>query len=145
MQKGENESLDKASLAQWRFMVVDDDPIVNRLALFNMQKVVPGAKTFSFKNGKEFCDFLQQEQVEANEHLASTFVLLDISMPKMDGHAVLKFLKDKGYDVHLWIAIYTSSINPEDHKNTTKYDFVIDFIEKPLKPARLSQALARLV
>jgi CheY-like chemotaxis protein len=61
-------------------------------------------------------------------------ILLDISMPEMDGFGFLEELKKLQHDhkLRFKVIILSSSADPDDHKKAAQYPFVIDFILKPL-------------
>ncbi len=65
------------------------------------------------KNGKDAIDFLSQNGQFLDTELPD-FVLLDINLPKKNGHEVLKYIKTNPKTRHIPVTIFTTSSTPKD-------------------------------
>lgn len=68
-------------------------------------------------------------------------ILLDISMPKMDGFKFLEALSEKKLDRQAKVAMYTSSIQEADKQKALEYPDVVDFLVKPASESDLRRIL----
>lgn len=65
------------------------------------------------RNGKEAMDFLTKKGKYAHEVLPD-FVLLDVNIPKKNGHEVLRFIKNTEHIKHIPVVMFTTSSTPKD-------------------------------
>lgn len=65
------------------------------------------------RNGKEAMDFLTKKGKYVHEVLPD-FVLLDVNIPKKNGHEVLKFIKTSAHIKHIPVVMFTTSSTPKD-------------------------------
>ena len=94
------------------------------------------------KNGEECLDFLHQRDKYRDTESAPRpgILLLDIKMPKMDGLAVLKHIRDDDELHRLPVIMLTSSKAEEDRLKS--YDLGVNaYIVKPVGFANLSEAV----
>lgn len=119
-------------------LVIDDDKILSFLTVN------------SFKQSGKINDIkVAYDGLEALDLLKKTdqfpdFILLDISMPKMDGFEFMEEYYKLGFQNKSKIAIYTSSIEEADKEKAKKYSDIIDFIIKPLSAEKLSEIITEL-
>ena len=113
-------------------LLVDDDRIFNLLHTRFFEKVgVEKSLLKSFRTGEECLAYLDdQNNVEERLFL----VLLDISMPVMDGWDFLELLRERDYRSSIQVIMVSSSVDGADKERAMKYDQVVDYIEKPLSP-----------
>lgn len=112
--------------------LIDDDDIFQFLAQRTIEetKIVSQIKIFS--NGKEAIDFL--DKAIANLEPMPEVILLDLSMPIMDGWGFLEnflLLKPK-IGKKIYIYILSSSINPSDIERAQAINDVTDYVVKPI-------------
>jgi CheY-like chemotaxis protein len=119
-------------------LLIDDDKVLNFLTANALKRSEHVTEVYVAYDGMEAFDILKS----LDEPL--DFILLDISMPNMDGFAFLKQYYDLGFSNQAKIAIYTSSIEEADKKKATKFADVIDFIVKPLSNEKLDEILAKI-
>jgi CheY-like chemotaxis protein len=119
-------------------LLIDDDKVLNFLTANALKRSEHVTEVYVAYDGMEAFDILKS----LDEPL--DFILLDISMPNMDGFAFLKQYYDLGFSNQAKIAIYTSSIEEADKKKATKFADVIDFIVKPLSIEKLDEILAKI-
>lgn len=65
------------------------------------------------RNGKEAMDFLTKKGKYIHEVLPD-FVLLDVNIPKKNGHEVLRFIKNTEDIKHIPVVMFTTSSTPKD-------------------------------
>jgi CheY-like chemotaxis protein len=88
------------------------------------------------KNGQDALEWINTKDVE--------FVLLDLSMPVMDGFDVLESLKDNPKINTLKVIILTSSNRPSDKTRCLDHPCVKAYIEKPLSDEKFIGILNQL-
>ncbi|MDI9882399.1 response regulator [Flectobacillus longus] len=65
------------------------------------------------RNGKDAIDFLIKQGKFADK-ASPDFVLLDVNIPKKNGHEVLKFIKNNDAIKHIPVVMFTTSSTPKD-------------------------------
>lgn len=88
-----------------KILIVEDDPILQKMYASKLQK--EGYETFIASDGQEGFDQAKKEMPD--------FILLDLMMPKIDGAAALRLLKDDEETKGIPVAIL--SVIPEDTQN----------------------------
>ena len=78
------------------------------------------------------------ECIQAIREGKGEMVLLDLTMPEMDGYQVLEAVKKEGLDT--MIIVISGDIQPDAHLRVTKLG-AIDFIQKPVNPVKLQEVL----
>jgi two-component system alkaline phosphatase synthesis response regulator PhoP len=116
-----------------KILVVDDDPDI--LDAINMILESQGYQVFTARDGIEGLATLKAENPD--------LMILDLMMPKMDGFAVCKELKD------IPILILTSV---REEASRRRYELetgleldVDDYVEKPMSPNILLERVSRLI
>ena len=97
------------------------------------------------KDGEECLDFLHRrgKYGEPETTPRPGILLLDINMPKMDGLAVLKHIREDGKLRHLPVVILTSSKDEEDRLKS--YHLGVNaYIVKPVGFENFSEAVRRI-
>lgn len=116
----------------FHILVVEDDPHARRL----MQTVLEqhGYSVFTAKDGLDALELLDQKHVD--------LVVLDVMMPRMDGFAFTKEIRDGGSD--LPILMVTARETPSD----VKRGFIIgtdDYMTKPVDEEEMLLRIAALL
>jgi DNA-binding response OmpR family regulator len=101
---------------------VDDDFVIQEL----VKNTFSGTSVTAFSDGREF--------VQALEHSRFDLVFLDLLMPKMDGFAVLRELKEKNSSMPV---IILSAVNQRETVIRAFQMGIKSYITKPLKPGDL--------
>jgi CheY-like chemotaxis protein len=94
------------------------------------------------KNGKEAMDFL----IKAGGCLDATqpdMLLLDINLPKRNGHEVLKFIKENEVLKHIPVIMLTTSSSSSDIEMAYK-NYVNCFITKPIEAQSFLDLIATI-
>jgi CheY-like chemotaxis protein len=68
-------------------------------------------------------------------------LFLDINMPIMNGKEFLIAVSHQYKVLPFPVIIVTSSIDPEDYKETQSYPFVVGFLEKPMRQEAIESIL----
>ena len=77
-----------------------------------------------------------QEALQKIQHQCPDLILLDLFMPKLDGHGVLQALKSDPETRHIPIIIL-SAWSTGDNRKRAKKAGALDFISKPYDPIQL--------
>ena len=81
-----------------------------------------------------------QEAVAKLEETSFTLLLLDLTMPIMDGVEVLQEIKSRAIEV--FVIVISGDIQPEMKQRVAKLG-ALDFIEKPVDAPKLKSVLER--
>lgn len=96
-------------------LIAEDSTLLNRLIVNCLEKAGYTDIT-STLNGKECYDkvmgYLQEGKLDENVSL----IITDIEMPQMDGHHLIKLLKENDETKHVPIIIFSSLVNEEMKK-----------------------------
>lgn len=123
--------------------LIDDDDIF----IFLITKIIKVSNLIDsiivFGNGKEAITFLSENVT--NPHLLPEIILLDLSMPIMDGWQFLEGLTKLDPHIEKKITIYicTSSISPDDLNKAKNIPYVTDFLIKPVTKEKLIEILEK--
>lgn len=119
-------------------LLIDDDKVVNFLTANALKRSEHVTEVFVAYDGIEALDLIQDLEDPLD------FILLDISMPRMDGFEFLSQYYESNHSKQVKIAIYTSSIEEADKLKASKFENVIDFIVKPLSNEELDKILSEI-
>jgi CheY-like chemotaxis protein len=107
-------------------LIADDDPLIRLLARTVLE--TDGLAVVEAEDG-----------VQALERLSATkgisLVVLDLDMPKLDGHGVVAELKRNVTTAGLPVVVLTASTNPVDEARALERG-ADDYIRKPIDPPR---------
>ena len=116
-------------------LIIDDDPISCLIHRRFTQKNHIAADPLVFSNGQAALNYLLSFYHHENDYL----ILLDINMPVMNGWEFLQEI-NKHYSVkNLYVFIVSSSIQASDRNKAQTLNYVVDFLEKPMKPADIGK------
>ena len=120
--------------------IIDDDPIF----IFGTKKMMSYSgiceSFLIFKNGKEAYEHLSII-IKENKSLPD-IILLDINMPIMNGWQFLDEIIKIDIPKELKIFIVSSSENPEDIEKAKEYNFIKNYVVKPINATKLKQIMA---
>ncbi|SKB51042.1 response regulator [Daejeonella lutea] len=111
-------------------ITIDDDPVSQFIARKIIMSCEPDCDPRSFVDPKQGLEYFIQHQ--NNEELLPDILLLDLSMPDLDGFQVLDGLTQINLQKKVHIFMLTSSISAEDMQRAKGYDIVDGFQLKPL-------------
>jgi DNA-binding NarL/FixJ family response regulator len=115
-----------------RFLLIDDDPLINYLNEKAIQHAVGESEIISFTNPREGLDFIQKNySPNENKH---TVLLLDIDMPQMTAWDFLEKFETlpTGVKQQFDNYIVSSSIDAINKKIAALYPVIKGYIGKPL-------------
>ena len=86
-----------------------------------------------FKNPLSAVAFLQRPDIDP------FLIISDINMPVMNGWSFLEQISHKFSERNLHVIIVSSSIQVTDRNKAQTFNHVVDYLEKPMKPADMAQ------
>lgn len=108
-------------------LVVDDDEVFHYLCERVFAQAGDNFELLRAFDGVEALELLKE--VERTPDL----ILLDINMPRMNGHEFLaEYAKFSPSEIPV-VAMLTSSDQQQDRVNALSYDFVKDYLLKPIR------------
>jgi PAS domain S-box-containing protein len=130
---GENYSVTQSL----NIMLIDDDPFQNLINSKVIQNQNKNIVLHDFNEAHKALELL------IDKTLAPDFILLDLSMPIMNGWEFLEEMERNGLDYQ--VHILTSSINPNDFVRAKSFKNVKGFLSKPLKAELVDAILSRYI
>ncbi len=121
------------STGQGLVMVVDDEPVVRRYARESLER--SGFEVLTAPDGPNAIEIFRQHGHEI------AAVLLDLTMPKMDGHQVLKELRKMRESVRV---VLSSGYDEHEVMESLSSD-TAGFIQKPYEPKELVRKLNEVI
>jgi putative two-component system response regulator len=109
-----------------RILCVDDEDFT--LDLLETLLQPHGYEVMTALNGKEALDLLSKKNID--------LVLLDVNMPKMDGHEVCRAIRADGELKHIPVIMITS-MDSRDNKLKAMESGADEFLSKPIDQAEL--------
>ncbi len=122
-----------------RVLLVEDNPADALLAAELIRETGVVVNITNVNDGEIAISTL--ERIVKNQTEAPDLILLDINLPKKNGHEVLRFIKK----VHLestFVAIYTGSSSPEDERNAKEHG-ADAYIIKPIGSKEMELTIER--
>ncbi len=110
-----------------KILIVDDEDHLRELVQFCLEDLA-GWNTLCAGSGQEALEILQTESVQA--------ILLDVSMPDMDGPTVYKQIKIDEKTKDIPVIFLTAKVLPSDRSSFAKMG-ISGIIFKPIDPATL--------
>jgi len=126
-------------------MIVEDNPQDLELAMLALCKVFPASRIHVCRDGAEAVDYIFCEGAFAGRLIAERpkVILLDLKLPKVDGLAVLKRLKEDVRTRSIPVVMLTSSREQRDIVESYNLG-VNSYIVKPVNFDRFSDAIKEL-
>ncbi len=116
-----------------KILVVDDEPNIQKLltvALTNR-----GHEVITANDGLE--------ALAAVETASPDLVVLDVMMPKMDGHRVREELRNRGKSIP--ILFLSAAGTFEEQAEQLHADELVDYIPKPFKPSEVADRIEAML
>ncbi|RKS03157.1 response regulator [Flavobacterium sp. 102] len=94
------------------------------------------------KDGDAAIDYFLKKKAN-DEDFSIDLVLLDVNLPKRNGHEVLKFIKSTPYLKHIPVVVFTTSSAKSDIQKAYK-NAANSFITKPIDSEGFQEVIARI-
>jgi two-component system OmpR family response regulator len=117
-----------------KILFVDDDADTLTIAKFSLQ-TLQGVEVKYAGSGEEAIKIALEFQPDV--------ILLDVMMPKMDGFATMKAIRELDSIAHIPIVFFTAKVQKEEIASYNQMG-VIGVIVKPFDPLTLGEAIQRL-
>jgi response regulator of citrate/malate metabolism len=121
-----------------KILLLDDDPIFNSLHSRILQLMGIAEVIHIAKNGQEGMDYLLS--CISGDSILPDVILLDLSMPEMNGFVFLEAIKKSGIPDKVEIIVITSSVDLKDMERAKKLG-VLKYLIKPVPLESLKMAL----
>ncbi|MDR9436012.1 MAG: response regulator [Thiohalophilus sp.] len=128
-----------------RILLVEDNPDDQMLVLRALKKNHMDSEVTVVDDGVEALDYLFAEgkyQDRFGESLP-TLMLLDIKLPRLDGHDVLRQLRADSRTRHLPVVVMTSSSEEEDIRKSYELG-ANSYIRKPIDSGQFTSTVTQL-
>ena len=120
--------------AQYSVLIVEDNPTNQMVIQLILSR--QGHKVFITSNGQEAIDFIQSEEAPID------IILMDVSMPVMDGLTTTKLMRQNNIDIP--IVALTAHTSNEDKVSCLDVG-MNDFVTKPVRTKEITEAIDRLL
>jgi CheY-like chemotaxis protein len=127
--------LHKKKMIRKKILIVDDEEHLRELVQLCMEDLA-GWDTLVAASGKECLEILETEKPNA--------ILLDVSMPGMDGLLVYEYLQSNPITRSIPVILLTARVLPRDRAKFTEMG-VAGVIPKPFKPTTLTEEVANIL
>lgn len=117
-------------------LIVDDSDADQYICAEIFEENYPDVNILQAFDGEEALNLLDENGGQVD------LILLDVNMPRMNGHEFLEEYQNRPYaDNNTLILMLTSSAQEKDKEMCLKYNFVKDYILKPMDVDDLSYYL----
>ena len=118
-----------------QILVVDDEAVLRELIQMCLEDLA-GWETMTAASGEECLQVVQTKRFDA--------IILDVSMPKMDGCEVYERLQANPMTRSIPVILLTAKVLPSDRDRFEKMG-VAGVIAKPVEPTSLTEAIAEIL
>ncbi len=113
-------------------LLVEDDHGHARLIEKNLRRAGISNRIYHCDDGQKAVDFLLKERNDQDEGPLQLVVLLDLILPVLDGHQVLKIIKNNERTKRIPVIVLTTTDDP--HEVSRCYDLGCNlYITKPIE------------
>jgi CheY-like chemotaxis protein len=135
-----------SSATEGPVVIVDDDPYDALLAEGVIDELEPRFPVQILTSGEDLVAYLQAEDLYSDRHQYPYpgLVLLDLKMPKMDGFAVLQWLKDHPEHAEVPIVVLSNCADMAGQVTRAYQLGAHSFLPKPIQPQDIRSVLSLL-
>ncbi len=120
-----------------RVLLVEDNPADALLAAELIKETGISANITTVSDGEMAIATLEKMKLSDSDF--PDLILLDINLPKKNGHEVLRFIRNAQLH-HAYVAIYTGSSSPEDEKRAAEHG-ADAYIIKPIGSKEMEKTI----
>jgi two-component system, response regulator len=124
-------------------LLVEDNPKDEALTLRALKKSGIASKVVVARDGVEAIDYLLAPGADGNRNPLPQLILLDLKLPKIDGHEVLKRIRGNERTRLLPIVILTTSVEDLDRLEGYRLG-ANSYVRKPVDFAEFARAVIQL-
>jgi two-component system, response regulator len=124
-------------------LLVEDNPADEALTLRALKKANIANRVVVARDGVEAVDYLIPQGANAEARTLPRLILLDLKLPKLDGHEVLKRIRSDPRTQLLPVVILTTSVEDEDRLEGYRLG-ANSYVRKPVDFAEFAQAVVQL-
>jgi len=124
-------------------LLVEDNPKDEALTLRALNKANIGNRVVVAHDGVEALEYLLEPGPDGNRNELPQLILLDLKLPKIDGHEVLRRIRNDERTRLLPVVILTTSV--EDKDRLQGYSLGANsYVRKPVDFAQFAQAVVQM-
>jgi two-component system response regulator len=124
-------------------LLVEDNPKDEALTLRALKKANIMNKVVVAHDGAEAVDYLFGDSADGSRNATPQLILLDLKLPKLDGHEVLKRIRSDARTQPLPVVILTTSVEDRDLLEGYRLG-ANSYVRKPVDFAEFAQAVVQL-
>jgi len=124
-------------------LLVEDNPKDEALTLRALKKGNVANQVVVARDGVEAINYLTMAQDGVNNAKMPHLILLDLKLPKLDGHEVLKRIRSNPRTQVLPVVILTTSVEDEDRLKSYQLG-ANSYVRKPVDFTEFLQAVSQL-
>ncbi|HEY6255060.1 MAG TPA: response regulator [Xanthobacteraceae bacterium] len=124
-------------------LLVEDNPKDEALTLRALKKSNIANKVVVARDGVEALDYLFKPAADGSRNPLPQLILLDLKLPKLDGHEVLKRIRENERTQLLPIVILTTSVEDKDRLQGYRLG-ANSYVRKPVDFAEFAEAVVQL-
>ena len=120
-------------------LVIEDSEPDQFLCKFVIEEFDPKIEVIQAYDGQQALDILKDRSETPPD-----IIFVDINMPRMGGFGFLDAYHSQSGSIQSTVIMLTSSSQKKDKEKASNYNYVKDYIDKPLRQEHLEQ-LANLI
>jgi CheY-like chemotaxis protein len=124
-------------------LLVEDNPKDEALTLRALRKANIGNRVVVAHDGVEAVDYLLGAAADGSRNELPQLILLDLKLPKVDGHEVLRRIRSEERTRLLPVVILTTSVEDKDRLQGYRLG-ANSYVRKPVDFVEFAQAVVQL-
>lgn len=124
-------------------LLVEDNPADEALTLRALEKASIGNTVVVARDGAEAIEYLIPSNLNGAAPKLPQLILLDLKLPKLDGHEVLKRIRANARTQLLPVVILTTSVEDQDRLDGYRLG-ANGYVRKPVDFTAFAQAVTQL-
>jgi two-component system, response regulator len=124
-------------------LIVEDNPKAEALTLRALRKANIGNRVVVAHDGVEAVDYLLGAAADGSRNELPQLILLDLKLPKVDGHEVLRRIRSEERTRLLPVVILTTSVEDKDRLQGYRLG-ANSYVRKPVDFVEFAQAVVQL-